>query len=776
MNSTMDYKDIYQQLLNNNEIPSVASVNSSALKYETRNLFVDLGEVYSQISQNNIHPKMISIYADVVHIPADFKCTFTDMELVIRARRIEVESKGTAEFQLDYRSEHKSAKIVLYAMGISGTLHGTAIYDQGEQSSEIEITNKGIRLFNQDNKLVVQPIKTVVFTDDLQVLCTSIFQVACLFFESYPNIAANQFKWLQKYAYAKKELILLCVQSTALFSILTADRGTNTFVPVLDKKLYKEQISSFLDAAKLFEEQYQRYKDRDLAIEDRKKAATLMFQHEQDTVLCKEILIKQTQNNLSSAKQSVESSLNQFKKQQLVIKLAEIDFKLGLEEYKYEQELKMAFEVVSAIFDFAESIGSILVTDGAAAPAEVTKIAEAAKTLESVAEAGATFAQLAKELKDCIDKVSKIVELIKKVDELAQAISEASTEMQFSDDLLQKIANHDWAIPQEDLTGDEEWKVFRLKIQDALADAVDKGIDGATEYRLALETLSIYGQTLTTNQLTLIRCSQELARLLIEKQMSADDAARLKDYIAHLDGQESENIVMEQKLYQRYLDIKRTLFVAFENYKHAYKYWALQDSSVQPNILKDIAELQVDVGLLQEDCMAALTQFNPPPQPFQNRILEITDPQILQELKDKREASWGIHLYDPIFDKEFRVRLKVIRTWLDGIEPDSKVKIQINNSGHYFDSFSKKELQFNTEPFNLAFSYQGEQIDVDGTIAEEFAYDFFIPNPFTTWTIKILDGPDLSNVTKIRMELEGTLVTDYNCNKNDFVIKQSINS
>ncbi|WP_195743174.1 hypothetical protein [Bacillus cereus] len=110
------------------------------------------------------------------------------------------------------------------------------------------------------------------------------------------------------------------------------------------------------------------------------------------------------------------------------------------------------------------------------------------------------------------------------------------------------------------------------------------------------------------------------------------------------------------------------------------------------------------------------------------------------------------------------MRLKVIRTWLDGIELNSKVKIRITNPGHYFDSFKTREFQFNTEPFNLVFSYQDEQIDVDGTIAEEFSYDHFIPNPFTTWTIKILDGPDLSNLTKIRMELEGTLVADYNRN------------
>lgn len=65
------------------------------------------------------------------------------------------------------------------------------------------------------------------------------------------------------------------------------------------------------------------------------------------------------------------------------------------------------------------------------------------------------------------------------------------------------------------------------------------------------------------------------------------------------------------------------------------------------------------------------------------------------------------------------------------------------------------------ESFNRGISYQGDTIITDGIIVEKFAYDYFIPNSNTTLKIKVVLGPDLSNVTKIIMALAGSLVTNY---------------
>ncbi|MED3486108.1 hypothetical protein SAMN04488573_1204 [Bacillus sp. 5mfcol3.1] len=772
MVSSIDYKVLYEELLTNQQIPGTSYLNATRTKYEIRDLFVDLGEVFKSIEDSKLTPSMISIFADVVRIPNKFRCTLKDMQLVIRARRVEIQSEGTAEILLDYKNGGKLAQLTIYGIELSGVLHATPIYNQSSPPPySIELKNKGVRLSDKDGIFTAEEITHVVPTPQLPKLFISVFQVACLFFESRPDIAANQLNWLKIFTTQYDGLTSLCVQSTSLLAILTANRGDNTFVPLLDKELYRDEINAFLGAAQQFEAQYHRYLDKNLSIEDRKNAALLMLKHEQDTLLFKETLINQAKNNLKNSRDAIETSLRQFEKQQHVLTLAKIEFEYGLKKYEYEQQMRLAFKMVSTVLNFAQSMGSIIASGGASAPGEIIGIINA---LKEIIEAGGELSALAQALKENMEKLNDLVELINKVYTLAEDISEASGDMQFPDDLFEKIKDTEWDIPQEDLTGKATWDIFKLKTAAALDDAIKKEIEGARAYLLELDILAVYGQTLASIQVAVISCGQELFRLLIEKHIHQADLARLEEYIRNLEGQESENEEMEQKLYQRYIDMKQILFVALANYKHAYKYWALRDSDVNPNILKDVSELKVDVATIQTDCMQALKQFNPPPQRFQNRIVEITDSKVLESLKEQREASWEINLNDTLFENEYRVRLKLMRIWLDGIDATSKVQIRITNSGHYYDNYMEKKFQFNSESFNRGFSYQGTTIITDGIIADEFAYDYFIPNPYTTWTIKVQDGPDLSNVTKIRMELAGSLVTNYK--KNNLVLNDLIES
>ncbi|MEH6892308.1 hypothetical protein V7024_22115 [Bacillus sp. JJ864] len=756
---SIDYKILYEELLNNQQIPGTSYLNATRTKYEIRDLFVDLGEVYKSIENSELTPRMISIFADVVRIPDEFNCILQDMQIVIRARRVEIESEGTAEIILDYKNGGDLAQLTIYAMELSGTLNATPIYSQSNVPPySIELSNKGVRLYDNEGTFTVAEITYVVPTTQLPKLFASVFQVACLFFESKPDIAANQLNWLKIFTAQYDGQGSLCLQSTSLFTILTANRGDNTFVPLLDKELYRDEINAFLAAAQQFEEQYHRYLDKNLTIDDRKNAALLMLRHEQDTLLFKETLINQAENNLKNSRDAIETSLRQFENQQNVLIFSKIEFEYGLKKYQYEQQMKLAFKMVNTVLNFTQSLGSIIASGGTSAPGEILGIIS---NLKEIIETGGELSALAQALKESMEGLNDLVELINKVFVLTEEISKASRDMQFPDDLFEKIKDTEWQIPQEDLTGKASWEIFQLKTAAALDDAIRKEIEGAKEYLLELDILAVYGQTLASNQVAHIRCSQELFRLLIEKHIHRADLARIEEYIKNLESQESETEEMEQKLYQRYIDMKQILFVALANYKHAYKYWALQDSSVNPNILKGVSELKVDVATIQTDCMNALRMFNPPPQPFQNRIIEITDSKILESLKEHRETSWEINLNDSYFENEYRVRLKLMRIWLDGIDATSRVQIRITNSGHYYDNYREKQFQFNSEPFYRGFSYQGTTIITDGTIAEEFAYNYFIPNPYTTWKIKVQDGPNLSNVKKIRMELAGDLVTDY---------------
>ncbi|PGQ43932.1 hypothetical protein COA16_32500, partial [Bacillus thuringiensis] len=79
------------------------------------------------------------------------------------------------------------------------------------------------------------------------------------------------------------------------------------------------------------------------------------------------------------------------------------------------------------------------------APGEIIGIINA---LKEIIEAGGELSALAQALKENMEKLNDLVELINKVYALAEDISEASGDMQFPDDLFEKIKDTEWDIPQ----------------------------------------------------------------------------------------------------------------------------------------------------------------------------------------------------------------------------------------------------------------------------------------------------------------------------------------
>nr|MCX3303515.1 hypothetical protein [Bacillus pacificus] len=117
-----DYKLLYEQLLSQEQIPGVSYLNITNSTYEIRDLFVDLGEVYADIEGKRLNPRKISIYADVVRIPASFSRTITDAELILRSRRVEVESAREGNLRLNYENGKRLARITILALELSGNI------------------------------------------------------------------------------------------------------------------------------------------------------------------------------------------------------------------------------------------------------------------------------------------------------------------------------------------------------------------------------------------------------------------------------------------------------------------------------------------------------------------------------------------------------------------------------------------------------------------------------------------------------------------------------
>lgn len=108
-----DWGELYQSVLEQVYIPSTSSEDLSGETVTVRDMLVNLEDVYSEIREKGIKPRIISIFADVVRKTDKNSILINrDSALFIVARRIEFDIDSS--IILDYR-EGGIGKLVIYA-------------------------------------------------------------------------------------------------------------------------------------------------------------------------------------------------------------------------------------------------------------------------------------------------------------------------------------------------------------------------------------------------------------------------------------------------------------------------------------------------------------------------------------------------------------------------------------------------------------------------------------------------------------------------------------
>jgi len=313
---------------------------------------------------------------------------------------------------------------------------------------------------------------------------------------------------------------------------------------------------------------------------------------------------------------------------------------------------------------------------------------------------------------------------------------------------------------------------------------VSQGVGYASDLKLAIDAVAIYGQALAAAQLAAVKAGQAYAKVQLQLALSQAQQQQLQQYVDGLVVGEQPVLAMMQQFYQRYLDVKSSLFGALEGYQASYFYWALQQSSVNPQIIDPVSKISVglsDLTAITLDQANALTRFSPPPQSMTQQQIVIDDPTVLAALKSSGTASWAIQLANAGFSGMDRVRLSLVRVWLEATpvpSSDYEVQIAITSSGNYLDRFQGAPYQFTAQPLTRGFKYRVSAtnegsydrilsngayayIEIDGAVDQEVSYAYFEPTPFSEWQIKLSTSTaklDLSGVTRIVMEFAGSAI------------------
>lgn len=797
--SAIDYSHFYQQIETQGNVPNASSTTIDANHALIQQMYVDLGDVQAALRQSDFDPPLVTIYADVLNIPEGSNYLLQNAVLMVLARRIQ--AGANARFDVDYRSA-TSASLVAFCDEIDGSIAVVATtLENGSPKAWPFVLSAapsagGVQFLLQDGTPMLTPrtrqqgLSAWPPTPFEQAM-SSEFIFASLLYDQQPDLALAMFTWVKEWTVASPNLLPVFLSSASMISLLSAQINAQqngaAFVPFLTAEIYTQLAAAYAQQAQDYETKYMALSTQKVVTDEMIQQAQALLDNQsyQSDYVSK--LLVQAQSNYDNAQAAVNSAQAQFELAKRQVESVKIDFEdKGIPEWEREEIAKAVIGIISAVVTFGVGIAGMLVGDEATAPAAAEGVADAAEAAEEAAKIGGEIATIAKQLADVMKQLKKIQDGMAKITAFVQAVIDAAKNIQNAQAAAAKMAAMDTSTDGADLTATYQWQIYQLNSDAALAGPIQKGVGYATDLKTAIDAVAIYGQGLAAAQLAAVTAGQQYAKVQLQLALAQQQQARLQQLVDSLKAGEPPIVAMMQLLYQRYLDVKSGLFAALENYRASYFYWALDGSSVDPRIIDPVDKIDSglkDITAIALDTANALSHFEPnPPQPLTQQLLEVTDEAVLQQLRDGGTASWTIRFDDPNFNGKDRVRLSTIRVWLDHTQPatagDYYVEMTIKSTGNYLDRFNGTNYQFTSEPLQRDFKYRVSAVDqaadwrfsdgsfgyvtIDGSVDNLVRYAYFEPTPFSQWKIDLAAkgaGLDLSGVTKLTLELSGSIIS-----------------
>jgi hypothetical protein len=769
-------------------------------------MYQDFSAIKESIRLSGFTPLLTTIYADVLVVPNLTNWLLQSSGLVIFARRIEV--SGSATVILDYQQSN-TAQVIVFASEMMGTLTVSASKDSTEAPSLFSITQDnvapGISINTSNGTPASIPLSLnqgfgFQMADDMQLYLSNSFIFGSLLYDQEPALAVSIFLWVKGWAAQSSLMEELFYRSTSLATLLNAQLNATengaVFVPYLTSNVYTTLANAFAADAAKYEADYMQLSTQKILTDENIATAKTMVANSQSEVAYVNALLQQANTNFDNAVAAATKAKINFDQQDMAVKGVQAQFQqIGIPDYQREQIIKAIFSLVTAVVTFGAGIAAMAMGDVAAAPAAAQGAVNGVRAVAEAAETGVEVAKTASAMAKTMEKLKKLVEVLQKVYELAMVVKDVAGNISSAKGKVSVIQQMQDTTDGADLSAADGWAVYKIQADDVLQDPIDLGIGFAAEYRQALDILVVYGQSLSAAQLAVIKASQQVAAITFQLHYAQEKQQNLQQLVNGLTAGEAPILLMMQQFYQKYLDGKSLLFTALKNYQASYFYWALRQSSVQPQIVDSVNDLNAGIQNITKiamDTANALNRFDPPPQPMENTLFTITDKNILTQLTTTGKATWVLPLNDPDFAGLERVRLSTIRIWLEGAIPGSSKSVYVNitTAGNYLDRYSSNNYQFNSKSLTRSFKYMmdvnGQNpnwkfddgklgfVQVDGSVDKEVAYAYFQPTPFSEWSISLLEnnpGLDYSKITKITMYFGGSAIGSTTAARNTLTKK-----
>jgi hypothetical protein len=788
----VDYRKLFANVESDGAVPYASSEVLDERHGVFQGMYLDLAEIQAKIAKCQPKPSLVTVYADVLNVPASTSWSATEPALFLVVRRMQVD--GELQVGLDYDVRH-AGTFVLFCETILGAVRIAAAYP-GRTDTSFTIATApsggGVQIaFGEEGP--VETARTwaqgmaVALSETFEQALFTEFIFAALLIDREPAISLEQLSWIKSWAAERPEFLSLFYRSGALLALLSSQLNAKAnraaFVPYLNRSVYSDIAAAFVAEASKYEEDYRALSTQKVVDDDFIAQAKVLLANQVSQGEYVERLLAQAKSNYDNAAAAVDAATAKFRAAQREAKLAELWFKeKGVPSWREKKIIEGVIQLGGAIISFGVGIAGVLEGGGAAEAGAAEAAVKTAEEVKEAAKAGSALARSAEQLQKTLEELKRMVEMLASVYAFAQGIAGVAAEIGNARATAAELKEMDLNPGDSALTATYEWEAYRNAADQAIAVPVEEGVEYAAELKLAVDNVAIYGQAVAAAQLAAITASQNYAAVAFQLEFAREEQKALEGYVGDLQQGEEPIIAMMQRFYRRYVDAKSSLLAAVEDYRASFYYWALEQSKTRVSLISPVADL--DAGLssltaMKLDEAHALEWFANQPQEVTKLTHVIEDAGVLAALREKGTATWSIGL--DAFEGLDRLRLDCVRVWIEGAKPKTPkpVTITMKTSGTYLDRYGAARFQFMSKPLERIFAYEVATraresawdfedgsfgvVEVDGRVDREVEYAYFRPTPFAAWTISLQkhnEGIDLSEVSRITMVFAGSAIGD----------------
>jgi hypothetical protein len=330
------------------------------------------------------------------------------------------------------------------------------------------------------------------------------------------------------------------------------------------------------------------------------------------------------------------------------------------------------------------------------------------------------------------------------------------------------------------------WNSYRMNAEGELQ-PYTSSIPGVAPYLIAVQQLSEYGKAMAGQQKELMRLHGEALDVIARFNALKAAEQKWQDLIDSIASDDQKRAQAQSLLLQGYNDLKRSIFVAVQKYRNAYRYNWLTQPPLQITMDMNYTDLQAQCNLVSQGLEKVLqTTANGVVQPASQDFtlpIEVTIPlgkagnnSGLPYFDSTGTISWTIKgpdsatttASDPAAVTQqlpglHAIYIESAMFYLDGIKPDpitNEVWVNVHTSGTYFHRLGTHGFfNFASPRFGMDCGYK---LDSSGSPVPDTYWKpssnienlYMKASPYSTWTLKVTDG-DYSNVTQIRMAFTG---------------------